>query len=72
MRRLQRGASKESICQTTPFSEPDEPSKGIEPKQGPKAARLADFLIGATAEVRGASLITDNKRDFAATFRLSL
>ena len=36
--------------------------------KGPKLRVLPDFLIGATAEVRGASLITDNKRDFAGYF----
>jgi len=36
--------------------------------KGPKLGVLPDFLIGATAEVYGAPLITDNKKDFIGYF----
>lgn len=36
--------------------------------KGPKLGVLPDFLIGAMAEVHGAPLMTDNKRDFVGYF----
>ncbi|HUZ91643.1 MAG TPA: type II toxin-antitoxin system VapC family toxin [Methylocella sp.] len=36
--------------------------------KGPRLGVLPDFLIGATAEVHGAPLITDNKKDFIGYF----
>lgn len=35
---------------------------------GPKLGVLPDFLIGATAEVHSAPLMTDNKKDFIGYF----
>lgn len=39
-----------------------------EENKGPKLGVLPDFLIGATAEVHSAPLITDNIKDFAGYF----
>jgi hypothetical protein len=36
--------------------------------KGPKLGVLPDFLIGATAEVHGAPLMTNNKKDFVGYF----
>jgi predicted nucleic acid-binding protein len=36
--------------------------------RGPKLGVLPDFLIGATAEVHGGPLLTDNKKDFVRYF----
>ena len=36
--------------------------------RGPKLGVLPDFLIGATAEVHGGPLLTDNKKDFVKYF----
>ena len=36
--------------------------------RGPKANVLPDFLIGASAEVAGAPLLTTNKKDFLKYF----
>lgn len=36
--------------------------------RGPKMGVLPDFLIGATAEAHGASLMTDNVRDYTRHF----
>jgi predicted nucleic acid-binding protein len=37
-------------------------------RAGPKLGVLPDFLIGATAEVDGGRLLTDNKKDFVSYF----
>jgi predicted nucleic acid-binding protein len=37
-------------------------------RKGPKLGVLPDFLIGATAEVQGGPLLTDNRKDFVGYF----
>jgi predicted nucleic acid-binding protein len=42
--------------------------KAYKANQGPKNQVLPDFIIGATAEVAGAPLITNNAQDYAGYF----